>query len=169
MSALLDAAYHVIHDYPGGATSLAPRLHKNPATLSHEATGAGSAKLGLVDALKITHMAGNDLRILNAFAAECGCMVLALPQVADGHDAYRQLATAAREFSEFVGSVADAAADGQITHNELARVDRELGELMACAQAIRATLAAVHEAGKPAASQDVTPSAIGVLMRKKAA
>ena len=147
MSTVLDAAYNLVVDYPGGSVSLAPRIDKNATTLSHEVKGTGGAKFGLVDAVKATQRSG-DLRILNAFAVECGCLVLPLPALPESMGTFHQLAEAAKEFSEFVSSVADAAADGAVTANELARVDRELGDMIASAQAIRATLAKVHEDGK---------------------
>jgi hypothetical protein len=152
MSALLDSAFNLVHDYPGGAASLAPRIGKNATSLNHELKATGSAKFGLVDACKATQLTGN-LAILNAFAAECGCIVLPLPERDATCDTFRQLADAAREFGEFVTSVADAAADSQVTANELARVDRELGEMIAGAQAVRAHLAGIHEAGKPNTSK----------------
>ncbi len=148
MSTVLDAAFHLAHDYPGGAAALAPRMGKAHGTLCHELTATGTAKLGLVDALKLSHLTGSR-SILNAFASELGCVVLPLPAHHAGIDTFRQIADTAREFGEFITSVADAAGDGQITANELSRVDRELGELVAAAQEIRATLADLHESGKP--------------------
>lgn len=149
MSAVLDAAFNLVHDYDGGAESLGPRIKKAPTTLSHEVKRTGTAKFGLEDAVKLTLLSGN-LAILNAFAAQCCCVVLPMPCVDAGLDTFHGLADAAREFSEFVASVADAAADGRVSGNELARVDRELSELIARSQAIRATLAVIHESGKPA-------------------
>lgn len=148
MSAVRDAAFHLVHDYLGGATSLAPRLKKSPTTLSHEVSGTGTAKLGLEDALKLTLLSGNRA-ILNAFASECACFVLPMPCAGGDMDTFHGLADAAKEFGEFISSVADAAADGKVTANELARVDHELADLLARAQAIRATLSAIHESGKP--------------------
>lgn len=147
MSEILDAAYHLVHDYPGGSLSLAPRLGKSPSTLSHEVVASGGAKLGLVDAVKLSALTG-DNRILNTFATLCGCVVLPMPASVHG-DTFAGLAASAREFGEFVASVAESAADGVITANELARVDRELTEMLAASQQLRATLAAMHEAGKP--------------------
>lgn len=149
MSALLDAAFHAVHDFPGGASALAGRMNKHPGTLCHELTATGSAKLGLVDAAKISHLTGTRA-ILNAFATELGCLVLPLPAHQAGVDTFMQVADTAREFAEFISSVAAAASDGKISANELANVDRELAQMVAAAQEIRATLAAMHEAGKPA-------------------
>ena len=101
MSNVLDAAFHLVRAYPGGASSLAPRIGKNATTLSHEVKGTGTAKFGLDDAVNASLMS-NDLRILNAFAAECECMVLRLPVVgADGDETtMRDVASLAREFGE---------------------------------------------------------------------
>jgi hypothetical protein len=149
MSSVLDAAFGLVHDYPGGARSLAPRIKKSETTLSHEVKRTGTAKFGLEDAVKLSQLTG-DRAILNEFAAALNCFVLPMPEVESGLDAFPGLAEAAREFAEFVASVAGAVADGRVSANELARVDRELSEMYARSQAVRATLAAIHDAGKPA-------------------
>ena len=56
---VLDAAYHLVRAYPGGAQSLAPRMSKNPNTLNHEVAGDGTAKFGLVDAVAATQLSKN--------------------------------------------------------------------------------------------------------------
>lgn len=146
---LRDVAYNVVHDYPGGAPSLAPRLGKNATTLAHELNGTGVAKLGLMDAEKITHLAG-DLRILEAFATNCGQMLVPLPEalaVADD-DCMLRLADTAREFGELCKEVAGDLADGSISDNELDRIDRECGQLIASLHALRESLAARNAQGK---------------------
>ena len=146
MSEVLDAAFNLVHDHPGGAASLAPRVAKNPATLCHEVTAAGTAKLGLETAVKLSVLT-QDQRILNAFAAACGCLVFPMPAVQPGGaDAMHRVASLANEFGDVVRVVADAAADGRISANELAKVEREWGDLVACGQALVAHLRGVHEA-----------------------
>ena len=149
MQSVLDAAFHLAHDAPGGAAALAVRLGKNPGSFCHELTHTGSAKLGLVDAVKLTLLTG-DRRILNAYAAECGCLVVLMPEHAAGIDSFAQLADDIREFGEFVASVADAVRDGRVTANELARVQREGADVIAATQDVCARVAQIHEAGKPA-------------------
>jgi hypothetical protein len=148
MRSILDAAYHLVHDYREGAHALARFLNKAYVTLCHEVAGEGTAKLGLVDAAKLTQRTGN-LAILNAFAAACSCMVLPLPKRGVALDTLPQLADTAKEFSEFVAEVAASMNDNEVTGNELARIDVELGQMIGAAQALRATLAQIHEAGKP--------------------
>lgn len=148
----LDAARYLMRAYPGGADSLAPRLDKSATTLRHEVAAHGAYKLGLLDAEAMTQMAAeqhvpNALAILHSVAANCGAMVIALP---DGHATseatYEALAAAAKSFAEFVAVAAQAPADGRVTGNELRDVDRELGALIACAHRVRGGLAAMHAA-----------------------
>jgi hypothetical protein len=139
---LRDAAFNVVHDYPGGSVSLAPRLGKSHASLSHELTATGTAKLGLLDAEKITILTG-DLRILVAFATDCGQMLVPLPAatVLADDDCMLRLADTAREFGDLCKEVGGDLADGKISDNELKRIDRECSELIASLHALRESLA----------------------------
>lgn len=147
---LLDAAYNLAHEYPGGAASLAPRVGKNATTLSHELKGTGDAKLGLLTAEKMTVLSG-DLRILQAFATNCGQMVLPLPSSSDAHtdDCMQHLAATAQEFGKLCAEVAGDLVDGEISDNELGRIDRESGLLIASLYAMRKALAQRNQDGKP--------------------
>jgi hypothetical protein len=146
---LRDAAFNVVHDYPGGSVSLAPRLGKSHASLSHELTATGTAKLGLLDAEKITILTG-DLRILQAFATHCGQMLVPLPDatVLMDDDCMLRLADTARAFGELCKEVGGDLADGKINDNELKRIDRESGELIASLHALRESLARRNAEGK---------------------
>lgn len=147
---LRDVAANVVHDYPGGSPSLAPRIGKNATTLAHELNGTGAAKLGLLDAEKITLRTG-DLRILEAFALNCGLMLVPLPDDMgeSTDDCMARLAATAREFGELCTEVSTDLADGHISDNELARIDRECGELMASLRPLREAVARRNQAGKP--------------------
>ena len=147
---LLDAAYNVVHDYPGGSHSLAPRMGKSATTLSHEVAADGTAKLGLLDAAKITTLSG-DLRILEAFATNCGQMLVPLPSAVDlqADDCMTRMAATVKEFGDLCTEVAADLQDATISDNELARVDRECGELIAAVHAMRMALARRNLAGKP--------------------
>lgn len=148
---LLDVAYNLAHDYPGGASSLAPRVGKNATTLSHELKGTGDAKLGLLTAEKMTVLSG-DFRILRALAHNCGQMVLPLPAVPDGEsdDCMLRLGAMAEEFGKLCAEVAGDLVDGKISDNELGRIDRECGLLIASLYSMRKALADRNQADKPA-------------------
>jgi hypothetical protein len=148
MSTVLDAAYNVLHDYPGGSLSLGPRIGKNGHTLSHEVVQRGTAKLGLVDAVKMS-VVSNDRRILNAFAAEMGCMVLMLPKIDRSVNTFTELGALAREFGEYVEKLSEALSDGKVTDNELARVREELAELIVAAQSLEASASRMNAEQHP--------------------
>lgn len=146
---VLDAAFNLVHDQPGGAGPLALRLGKRPGTLSHEIRHEGFAKLGLVDALKLSEFTG-DLRILNAFADALGCVVVPTGR-SEGEDGavMHCLSTLAREFADVVASAVEADADGKITANELANFEAQWGELIGAGQALLGHLRGRQEAGIP--------------------
>jgi len=147
---VMDAARTLAHDQPGGATALAVRMGCNGTTLNHELRETGGAKLGLRRAVLMTVLTG-DLRILNAFAAEAGCMVLQLPEAlqVDGNECMQDLGRTAKEFADVVQEVSASCADGDITANELQRVERQWAELVTAGQRLLAGLRARHEEGKP--------------------
>jgi hypothetical protein len=147
----LDAAYHVVHDYPGGAESLGPRLKKGSTVLSAEVAGRGTAKFGLSDAVKVTQMTG-DYRILHAFAEAVGQMCIPLPGcLADtGDDVLLALGETSREFSELCREVCQDVATGVFTDNALDRFELERGKLMADLHHLGEAFRAKNLAAKPA-------------------
>lgn len=147
---LLDAAYHTVHDYPGGAPSLAPRMGKSPHTLNHEVTGNGSAKLGLVDAAKVCQLTG-DYRILYAFADSCGhaCVPLPTDTAAEPGAVLEQLARASGEFADLCYEVIQSANDGSISDNELDRISSERLDLMGALARLGEAVQALNQSGKP--------------------
>lgn len=151
MSRVLDAAYHVVHDYPGGADSLGPRLSKPATTLSHEAKGTGAAKFGLETAVKASVLT-RDYRILHAFAAECGHMALPLPETvaADGATMMDCQATFFAEVADVVRELGQVLADGRVTRNERDAVRQQAGELIAALQAMVGRVDVMHSDSIPA-------------------
>lgn len=147
---VLDAACLVVRDYPGGAAALAPRMGKAESSLQHECNPRyPTAKLGLQDAVTISQYAG-DLRILNAFAAQLGCMVMPLP---DAHAEPRCVMSAAsaiaREFGDAISKVSAVMEDGRVSRNELAEWRREMADLMRALQQTDTALQARYMSGHP--------------------
>lgn len=156
---VLDAAYHTVHDYPGGAEALAVRLgNKRGTSLSHEVRPpAGStAKLGLMTAVEIMELSG-DLRILNAICGRLNCAP-PVPLPAGDHEdgcAAALAAEVARDFAELMGEVARDVADSVITDNELQRLERRFGELVAAGQRMLAHFGQINATAKPTAFPEV--------------
>lgn len=79
-----DAAYAVVHDYPGGSEALAPRLGMSAAVLRNKVNPNNTTHhLTLREAQKVTVLTG-DPRILHAQALETSRIVLDAP---NGDDA----------------------------------------------------------------------------------
>ena len=108
------------------------------STLCHELDpDYAMAKLGLADAVKITKRT-RDLRILQAFAADCGQYVLPLPDLEAGGDVTEHIIRCTKEFSDYLQAFSASMADGRVTDNELARCQKELGELVQTANGLLA-------------------------------
>ncbi len=75
-----DAAYAVVHDYPGGSESLAPRMGMSAAVLRNKVNPRNTTHhLTLKEARTMTVLT-NDPRVVRAFANECdGRIVLDAP------------------------------------------------------------------------------------------
>lgn len=147
-----DAAFHVVHDYPGGAQALSLRLGKSLNQLSDEVNpGRLGAKLGLVDAVK-AQMLARDFRVLYAMAQDLGHFppVPMPPQLVEGDCPTLQLVGGlAREFGELMAEVSGSLGDGQISDTELRRVTQAWGELVQAGQAVLGQLQALNDGAKP--------------------
>lgn len=148
---IIDAAYNVVHDYPGGSDSLAPRVGKNATSLSHEVARVGTAKFGLDTALKVSVLTG-DLRILDAFALQCGRMTVPLPASdicapADGDCIISRLGGVLSESSGVVREATAALQDGHISGNDLQRIERECGQLVRSVGVLLSAVTARYAAG----------------------
>lgn len=165
-----DAAYHTVHDYPGGAEALGPRVGKRGTSLSaevqirapiraanDEAEGLGSAasrpKFGLLDAVKVMQLSG-DHRIFYAIASELGYLTVPLPDTAAcAGSCAKSVAAVAEEFAQLMQEVAVDIADGRVSDNELARVERCWGELVVAGQQLLKALADINSHDKAARRQ----------------
>lgn len=154
---VLDAAYNLVHSYPGGAEALAPRMGKAPTTLSHEVAARGFAKFGLDDAVRATELSGNPA-IVQAFAARAGGVFVPLLVGEAGGD-LGALGAVAKEFGEFAAEFAADLADGRVTGNELARIEREALDLFAAVHAALAVARERHASAQNTAGARRAPSA----------
>lgn len=81
-----DAAYAVVHDYPGGSESLAPRIGMSAAILRNKVNPNNTTHhLTLDEADRITTVTGN-LRILHALSAEHRQVMLPIDEGDDASD-----------------------------------------------------------------------------------
>ena len=166
---LLDSAFNLVNDYPGGAASLAPRMtvrdkvsgqeiKKSASTLAHEVRAQGTAKLGWLDLVKMVDLSNDDGPLL-AWARHRRLGVYPLPEGFDPDSGTGQtLAQLLNSLSALVASVTAADADGVITANELIDADRKFGELSAIGLEMLKGMQRKHEASLPAAAALQFPS-----------
>lgn len=122
-----DAADATVHDYPGGSESLAPRLGMSGAVLRGKVNPNNPRNvLGLKEAQRMMRLTG-DHRILQAQAADLGYALLRIEEDADAAADTSLMGMVLRmhavggEFSRVVG---EAVADGVITPNEMAAIEK---------------------------------------------
>jgi len=153
---ILDASRRQARSYPGGIDAVAPRLDKSASTMEKELRGAPGFKWGAFDAAELSRMC-TELQTVDALAyptavaASSQCLLLPLPSVPAMplNECMLAVAKTSMEAHNLVAEACADLADGGISDNELARVDRKLGELVASAQAMRRAFAALNKAGKP--------------------
>ena len=152
-----DAVRAMVHGYPGGIGSLAPRLpRKTASTLDKELRGAHGFKLGVDDAAEIAGMCFDlgtpeALDFATAFAERMGCLLIPLPRGVSPSNvqAVRALAEHSRENAELLASVCETLADNKVTDNELRDAARNGAEVVKSVQQLLAALAELNLAGKP--------------------
>jgi hypothetical protein len=146
MDSLMHAAANTAEDFPHGVTGMAAAIGKNKFSLMHELAGHGTAKLGLVDALKMVKRS-RDFRILTAACEECGGIFIPLPSaVSLKGSTFEDLSKFASEFADVVRVVTDEGKGDTINENQMARIEREWLEMVAAGQVLMAHLRAEHDA-----------------------
>ncbi|WP_457425641.1 phage regulatory CII family protein [Roseateles sp. P5_E7] len=152
-----DACFSTVHDYPGGAEALGPRLGKLGTSLSAEVRmvppgGAFSsdpkrsqAKLGVLDAVRIMQMTG-DYRVLYAMAGELGHFPpMPMPNDLDaGMPCMQNMGEVCCAVGVLMEEVARDTADGKVTNPEYAAAVRQAGALVAAVQRLMRQLAAMN-------------------------
>lgn len=138
---LQDAAYHTAHCFPGGVPAMAQRLGMSANTLQHKVNLRNTTHhLTLREASDMMAVSA-DLRLLQALAAEHGCVVLA-DQVgpAAAVAPVQRVMQLVHEFSGVLDAVNNALADGRVTLNELHDCERHIATQMQALNAMLTTL-----------------------------
>ncbi len=122
----IDAAYHVVHDYPGGSESLGPRVDISAAVLRGKVNPEDKKHhLTLAEAVRVTGVT-NDDRILQSWAHERGYLLVKAPKNArDSSDmaVLEQVAGLMVANGAFGKEIYDALSDGAVSADEVERID----------------------------------------------
>lgn len=131
---VLDAAYNAVHDYPGGAEALAPRIGVSSGQMLRNKVNPNQEghHLNLHEAVKVVELTG-DSRIPAAFASLVGCVILPVAQfngISDMHllETYTKMIA---ELGDFSNSFHQALSDGRITPKEIAQLEQQMSEFQA--------------------------------------
>jgi len=121
------AIYDTVHDFPGGAVKLAPRVNMNSGTLQNKADPRMEHQLTVREALAIQTTTG-DVRILRAEAQVLGYVCIALGDFSGVDDIELLNAYAAwtSEIGSTAASIVEALADRRVTRREYEAVNREM-------------------------------------------
>lgn len=135
---ILDAVYHTVHDFKGGANALALRMGiKSPAVLNSKVNpNTETHHLTLLEATKLMGITG-DFRILQAICAAHGKAAIDLPDIPESHrdsclmDTFLNLGIKKGDVTELFREML---ADGRITRGEaidMAKVIHDMHVLLA--------------------------------------
>lgn len=122
----MDAAYHVVHDYPGGSVSLGPRVGISPAVLRSKVNRrCKTHRLGLDEAVRITELTG-DVRIVQAFGAQQGFGLVRLDDEATTPSGSMLTTVLARDSAagDLSSTLHAALSDGVVTQRECEQIEQ---------------------------------------------
>lgn len=130
---ILDAAYHTVHDFLGGASALASRMGiKSPAVLNSKVNpNTHTHHITLLEAVKLMEITG-DYRILQEICARLGKVAIDLPDIPESKrdtslmDTFLHLAIHKGNVSK---AFREMMADGRITQGEALDMSRVIHEM----------------------------------------
>lgn len=131
---VLDAAYNTVHNYAGGADSLAPRIGVSSGQMLRNKVNPSQEQnhLSLAEAARIVGITG-DKSIPDAFACMVGCVLIPLVEFSEVSDmalleTYTKLM---KELGDFSQEFHQTLSDGRITQSEIGRLDQHMREFQA--------------------------------------
>lgn len=126
-----DACYHAVHEYPGGAASLAPRMGLAVSTLQNMASPSQEAHGWNVARLRQLLAFTRDMRPLDALCEEAGGVFVPCAIFAGVSDValLETVTHMCKEFGDVSGALNEAMADGNITEREFDTIKQQVYEL----------------------------------------
>ena len=127
-----DAAYHAVHEYPGGADALAMRMGMSPNTLRHKVNPNNTTHhLTLREAVTIQELSNNHA-ILHSMADALGYVCTKATPGDDNAPPLDVLAGLHAELADLHRAVADALREnGSVSINQMRRIDHHAQQSIA--------------------------------------
>lgn len=131
---ILDAAYHTVHDFKGGASALAVRLGiKSPAVLNSKVNpNTETHHISLLEAVKLMAITG-DYRILQSLCAQLGKVAIDLPDLPECQrdmSLMEIMLNVAIKKGDITKTFKNMMADGRITPGEAKDMSRIVHEMV---------------------------------------
>ena len=129
---VLDAAYATVHDYPGGATALAPRAgFSSPHVLNSKVRpGCDTHHLTLAEANKLMDLTG-DHRILRAMTDQHGYLLVPVQIDENPSNVLASILDMDAASGDLAREIRSAMADGVITERELRGISKHGDQVQA--------------------------------------
>lgn len=149
------ALQRAVRGFEHGTAALAARMGLQQTSLYHKVSPTyPTAHCSPEEMLEIMQITG-DHGALHALAGHLGYVLLPAPELSDETEGMLALAESIREFGEFASETARGLADGRISDNELARIQREGFQALAAIEQLLKVAVRVHQFSKFApAGQD---------------
>lgn len=132
---IADALFNLVHDHPGGAPALAPRMGLAASTLLSMANPNVSSHEWPLKRFVQAMVFAKDVRPLEALCAEFGGVFVPIAQFGDAPPArvLKQAQRVAKEFGDVPVKLAEILKDGRVKPRELAELRREVYEMQQAA------------------------------------
>jgi len=133
-----DALFHLVHDYPGGAPALAPRMQLAASTLLSMANPNTTSHEWPLKRFAQAMVFAKDVRPLEAMCAEFGGVFVSLGPLNDVAPArvLKQAQRLAKEFGDVPVKLAAILKDGSVKPRELEQLRREVYEMQQAGAAL---------------------------------
>ena len=143
------ALQRAVRGFEHGTAALAARMGLQLTSLYHKVSPTyPTSHCSPEEMLEIMQITG-DHGALQALAGNLGYVLLPAPDLAADTPCTLALAQSVQEFGEFAAESARGLADGRISDNELARIEREGAQELAAIQELMRVAARVHQASRP--------------------
>lgn len=133
-----DALFKVVHDYPGGANSLAPRMDLAASTLRCMANPTIESHDWPLKRVEQVMALTGDTRPLDALCEEFGGLFVPLADLPECEEEIgRMIAELGADFGAVCASLNTALADGRVTTKESREFEERVYQLNQAAQALK--------------------------------
>lgn len=160
------ALQRAVRAFEHGTPALAARLGISQSSLLHKVSPTyPTAHCSPEEVVEIMQVTG-DHGALHAMAGALGYVLLPGPSLELQGESALALARTVAEFGEFAVVTANALADGQVSDNERARIEREAAQALAAIQQLLQVAARINLAAKVALANE--PAAAGSRLHRAA-